>query len=441
MKKFTIFNLALTILLIAQFILNTENCMCQSGWVNQPLPVYANSYDMKFFDANTGIISLETPALLRTTNGGQNWAVIKIVRIFQMELIDNMALYCWARTTTGYDQIYRTFDRGLTWDSVSITSESYQGLSFINRDTGWVSGFNGSYFGVWKTTNGGITLQVQSTTFGMGKIFFLKYKINGEYYGWVSHYNSMYKTTNSGVNWFLVGPAGNLTQLNMIDTGIGWASNGSVNILKTTNGGLNWVNLPMPSGNGIVLSNIDRFKIINYNKVYGVGGTRYFGNGIYKGIVWITTNGGINWGFQQPDTSIPNGKYEVIDFIDSLKGWCDYIHTTDGGGPITKIIAESTIISKQYYLKQNYPNPFNPQTTIEFSLIKNSHVSFKIYDITGKEVLKIYNNEALNTGNYKVILDFSKVNLSSGIYFCKLEVNDLKNNQVFVETKKMMMIK
>jgi len=431
-----------SILAIILLFFFTGYCFSQSGWVNQPLPINANSYDMKFFDANTGIISLETPALLRTTNGGQNWNVINsYTRTINFEKINDSTIYAIAWSSTITSMIYRTFNKGLSWDSVAIFDYTYSGLSFLNKDTGWVSGFDGGNFKVWKTTNGGVNFQIQSSSFGIGKIFFLKYKINGEYYGWVSHYNSMYKTTNSGVNWFLIGPAGNLKQLNMIDTSVGWASNGSVNILKTTNGGLNWINLPMPSGNGIVFSNIDRFKIINYNKVYGVGGTRDLGGGNLKGIIWLTTNGGQTWGFQQPDTTIPNGMYEVIDFVDSLKGWCDYIHTIDGGGPITKIRIDNLKISNQYWLKQNYPNPFNPQTTIEVNIIKNSYATMNIYDITGKQVLKIYNNELLNTGNYKVVIDFSKVNLSSGIYFCRLNIWDNNYLRLFTDTKKMMYVK
>lgn len=429
------------IVLLFTFRFLCSNCFSQTGWVNQPLPINANSYDMKFFDANTGIISLETPALLRTTNGGQNWIVFNnYMRANNFDKINDSTLFAvvWIPTSI----ILRTFNKGATWDSIQSPSGfEIAGLSFVNNDTGWVTAFDGNVWKILKTTNGGYTFQTQATNIGSGQIFFLKYKINGEYYGWVSHYNSMYKTTNSGVNWFLVGPAGNLTQLNMLDTSTGWASNGSVNILKTTNGGLNWINLPMPTGNNILLSNINRFKIVNSNKIYGVGGNRWFGGSKISGIIWITTNSGLNWGFQQPDTSFPYVAYDAIDFIDSTKGWCNNLHTTDGGGQITKIKIENGIIPKQYELKQNYPNPFNPSTAIEFSIKTSSNITLRIFDITGKEVVKIYNEELLSAGTYKAILDFGKFHLSSGVYFYKIEVNDINNNKVFIETKKMIYTK
>ena len=444
MKKITFFFL----IFIFHYSLFITNCFSQTGWVNQPLPINANSYDMKFFDTNTGVISLETPALLRTTNGGQNWVQIGNYYMVNFEQIDSNTLYTvGSRGSTAL--LYRTFNRGLTWDSVAISSSNaYKSISFLNKDTGWVSGWDGNWDVTWKTTDGGLTMQ-EVATFGWGKVFFLKYKINGEYYGWVSHYNSMYKTTNSGVNWFLVGPAGNLTQLNMIDTNTGWASNGSVNILKTTNGGLNWVNIPMPSGNLISYRAVDRFSIVSKNIVYATGGERVFPNIHVFGIIWVTTDGGQTWGFQQPDTSFRTGSYSAIYFLDSLRGWAGsndnanikIISTTNGGGPITKIKIENIAIPKQYELKQNYPNPFNPVTNIEFSIMKTSFVTLKVFDVTGREVYKIYNNGLLNSGTYKITLNLSKDNLSSGVYFYKIEVNDIRSNNIFFETKKMIYTK
>jgi len=430
-------NSILTIILLFFF---TGYCFPQSGWVYQPLPVNANSYDMKFFDANTGVISLETPALLRTTNGGQNWIIFNnYTRANNFDKINDSILY--AVSWIPNSMILRTFNKGATWDSVSVsTGVEFAGLSFISKDTGWVTAFDGSNWRILKTTNGGVNYQTQVIGIGSGQIFFLKYKINGEYYGWVSHYNSMYKTTNSGVNWFLVGPAGNLKQLNMIDTSTGWASNGSVNILKTTNGGLNWVNLPMPSGNNILFSNIDRFKIINRNKIYGVGGNRWFsGSGKITGIIWVTTNGGLIWGFQQPDTSFPYVAYDAIDFIDSTKGWCNNIHTIDAGGIITKISNNNKHITNNYILNQNYPNPFNSTSKIKYQIkngnwkTENVSVAIKVFNIAGKKITTLV-NENKSYGIYEVNFDGS--NLSTGVYFYSLFVDEVR-----IDTKKLILLK
>ena len=97
----------------------------------------------------------------------------------------------------------------------------------------------------------------------------------------------------------------------------------------------------------------------------------------------------------------------------------------------------STTIPDNFYLSQNYPNPFNPVTKIKFDIPSNvksqmSNVKLKIYDISGKEVSTLV-NEQLQPGSYEVT--FEAGSLSSGVYFYKLSAGD------FSETKKMLMIK
>jgi hypothetical protein len=85
-----------------------------------------------------------------------------------------------------------------------------------------------------------------------------------------------------------------------------------------------------------------------------------------------------------------------------------------------------------YALEQNYPNPFNPSTKINFSLPKNAGVKLAVYDMNGKEV-EVLVNENLQAGIYEA--DWHPVNLSSGIYFYTLKTND------FTSTKKMIFVK
>ena len=85
-----------------------------------------------------------------------------------------------------------------------------------------------------------------------------------------------------------------------------------------------------------------------------------------------------------------------------------------------------------YNLSQNYPNPFNPTTKINYALPKSGYVTLKVYDVLGKEVATLV-NEAKNAGNYSV--EFNASNLSSGMYFYKIDVNG------FSEVKRMMLVK
>ncbi len=120
--------------------------------------------------------------------------------------------------------------------------------------------------------------------------------------------------------------------------------------------------------------------------------------GTYTGQLNISTNGG--------NITIP------IDFLVDVEKLSD--------------------LPAEYFLNQNYPNPFNPTTTIEFSIGRTSMVKLKVYDIIGKEVLTLI-NENKRPGSYK--FDFNADGLSSGVYIYRLETNE------FIDSKKLIILK
>ncbi len=85
-----------------------------------------------------------------------------------------------------------------------------------------------------------------------------------------------------------------------------------------------------------------------------------------------------------------------------------------------------------FELQQNYPNPFNPSTSISFSIPQSSFVTLKVFDVIGKEIASLV-NEDKSAGNYKVNFDASK--FSTGVYFYRLSTSNS------VITKKMTLIK
>ncbi|HEY6437878.1 MAG TPA: T9SS type A sorting domain-containing protein, partial [Ignavibacteriaceae bacterium] len=86
----------------------------------------------------------------------------------------------------------------------------------------------------------------------------------------------------------------------------------------------------------------------------------------------------------------------------------------------------------KFSLEQNYPNPFNPITTLPYSIKEKAVVTLKVFDILGKEVSTLVNEEK-EAGYYN--LKFNALSLSSGIYFYSLNAGD------FVSTKKMILLK
>jgi hypothetical protein len=92
----------------------------------------------------------------------------------------------------------------------------------------------------------------------------------------------------------------------------------------------------------------------------------------------------------------------------------------------------SIVTPKEFYLSQNYPNPFNPSTNIDFTLPQPERVKVLIYNQLGELVAKLVDRD-YNEGPHTV--NFNAANLSSGIYFYKIEAGS------FVQTKKMMLLK
>ena len=98
----------------------------------------------------------------------------------------------------------------------------------------------------------------------------------------------------------------------------------------------------------------------------------------------------------------------------------------------TDIKLESNNIPDKYTLNQNFPNPFNPTTEIRFSIPQASNVKLTIYDAIGKQVGVIV-NEHLSAGTFNYT--WNAGNLSSGIYFYRIEAKD------FIMVKKMVLLK
>jgi hypothetical protein len=89
-------------------------------------------------------------------------------------------------------------------------------------------------------------------------------------------------------------------------------------------------------------------------------------------------------------------------------------------------------IPTEFFLNQNYPNPFNPNTTIEFGITESDVVTLKVFDMLGREVATLVDNN-LSVGHYSINFDAS--NLSSGMYIYRLQTSN------YVSTKQLMLIK
>lgn len=89
---------------------------------------------------------------------------------------------------------------------------------------------------------------------------------------------------------------------------------------------------------------------------------------------------------------------------------------------------------KDFALYQNYPNPFNPSTVISWQSPVSGRQTFKVFDILGNEIATLVDEEK-PAGNYEIQFTVNRLQISSGIYFYRLQVGN------FISTKKMIYLK
>ncbi len=377
-----------------------------------------NLRSVYFVNQATGFAVGGYGKLLNTTNSGVNWNIRNLnnISLFNTVTFVNNATGFIGGAEGAFGIVLKTTDAGVSWNNVYRDSLSITCLHFINQNTGFGAGYNGTFI---KTTNSGnnwtksnINFQIFGNT---NDIYFIN-----ESTGFLAR-SGLYKTTDNGLNWNRVSIY-TIVSIQFIGN-IGYAlSSTGGNFMKSTNLGDNWVNYTIEGSN-----KKDLFFI---NTETGWINT---GNIIRK-----TTNGGVNWAVQ--NTNENSIAVNSIFFINENQGWVvgDYggmMRTTNGGIGIQQTSSE---IPSGYKLYNNYPNPFNPVTKIRFSIpllrgvAEGRGVLLKIYDILGKEIALLVNEE-LKPGTYEI--DWDASNISSGVYFYSLITEN------FTQTNKMVVLK
>ncbi len=169
-----------------------------------------------------------------------------------------------------------------------------------------------------------------------------------------------------------------------------------------------------------------------------------FPRGGGNSIVVYSTDGGDSWQLF-PETGLPSS-YIVTSIVGRVTTRSAeeyelhiglFMNQSNGAGiygfnSVIGIQPVTNEIPGEFALHQNYPNPFNPATNIEFAIPKSSFVRLAVYDMLGREI-EILANENLKAGAYKT--DWNASNYTSGVYFYKL------TSEGFTETKRMILLK
>lgn len=427
------------------------------SWVQQINVAGSFINGIKMFDANYGWYFADPtgsgqPYQFRyTTNGGTNWILSPSAPIATSEFgvinawdfIDTSKIWAGSANTTASPttaKIYKsTTGMSGTWSFGTGTGTGgtqglyWQAIGFTDALNGMAGSNNNN---IIKTTNGGAT--------------------------WVSVVNPSGLTAFAAMNIHAMKDGSNVIRLAVSTTAAG-------RLFKTTNLGSTWTEETLPAQVGT--GSLQHIQFLNNNYIGFAGGA----NGIflkYTGVVpveltsfaavsspgkvslnWKTATETNNRGFEVErkiddgvfiviafkngnGTTLETKEYSYSDDISSLNaGSLTYrLRQIDlnGGSEYSKEVLVNDIVPVEYTLEQNFPNPFNPNTTIKYRIPESGFVSLKVYNSLGQEAITLV-NENKGAGTYEV--ELNALNLTSGIYYYVLKVNE------FFETKKMTLLK
>jgi photosystem II stability/assembly factor-like uncharacterized protein len=337
---------------------------------------------VSFFDTTYGLVVGDNGVVFTTINGGKAWLRHQIPG----------GQKCLSALHRGYGTmyvgadsgwIYSSVDTGNTWASQKISAWPIRSI-FIWRGTA-IPGFPIIYA---LTSNSLCTRDIMPIPFWPEKILPNFQGLGSEAFSG--------EFCNGGGAGFIVGVQGDLhvapaiIRKSMSDTM--WREV-SQNILR--DGTLFGVSAP------------------SANVIYVCGS---------NGMIFKTTNGGDTWtAATVPTTRTLNAIYFYNERLGFAVGDSGTILYTENGGGVTGVGKEPAVPPKEFHLSQNYPNPFNPVTVISYQLAVNSFVTMRVYDLLGREVTILVNEEK-PVGSYSV--RWNAANFPSGAYFYHLIVGN-----------------
>jgi len=361
-----------------------------TDWQNLSQTGFYNQKVLYFIDENTGFILKSNKTICKTTDGGLTWRTVLEPEIFSSK--NDAVDMTFADANTGYASmtlndnseyhLFKTTDAGETWTDIYNQSALSGQLAFFDANNGIMGGGN---VAIKMTNDGGVTWTPAVVN-----------NVPAEY------------------------AKQDISDIEIINSNTAIMC-GNYLLLKSTDKGNSWDFINIPSM-GVDTS----FKTISFN-----GDSLGYMATFYNGVIYKTNDGGENW--TKDSTYADKFALYCSDF--NNKG---EIYFGTNNGTILKYqsstvgVNEGNITVNNYKLEQNYPNPFNPSTTFSFSIAKQEKVTLKVYDILGKEVTTILNDD-LTAGSHTVRFDAS--GLSSGVYFYTLKAGSYNSTQKMILMK------
>ncbi len=396
------------------------------GWVIQSSPTTQNLHSISYSTANIWVAVGDGGTIIRSSDAGITWTNITspvVDALYGVSLHNNFGL---AVGVSG--RVVRTTDSGISWTSLTRpTTRILYSVSITDVST-IATGQEGTL--LWSsdigTTWTSHTAGTASSIFGVSAFGLTAVGAGGQ--------GAVVMSDNGGAAWGLTVLGSQLTffygtSFPSASTGweVGTSSTISSIIIKSIDGGFVWTGQTSPTTDplyGVSFATVD-------------SGTAVGGNGA----IIHTVNSGTTWLTQTSGTiQTLNG----VSFANSNLGITvgnsgTILRTTSGGLTGVSHNNNSSGLPGIFKMYQNYPNPFNPSTTIRYQLPVGGEVKLAVYDLLGKQISLLVNDER-KKGTYDVKFEGSSV--SSGIYYYKLDVTDPESYAtLYSSTKKMILVK
>ena len=402
------------------FIKTTDGGLTWTPQIIDPNIWYFNN--IEFLDANNGVATTSDPNIFVTTNAGTTWtqATGTIIGVQDICYADGNTLFA----VGGDEKITKSTDGGLSWTQVysGTFTRVLAGVEFFNSDFGMAGGEDGK---ILVTTNGGTNWTERNASgFALWHGFHLS-DLNTAYV--VGTPEQIYKTTDGGITWVDDYPTSTynyaLYKIKFLENNLGIICGSQGAILRNTDNiiPVELVSFTADVNGSNILLNWSTATEINNS---GFSVERKSVNADWTTIGFVAGSGTTTESrkYSYSDNSVSSGSYSY-----RLKQ-IDY----DGTFEYSNTIEVVTNIPVHYDLDQNYPNPFNPTTTINYSLPEANFVTLAVYNSLGEKVSTLV-NQVVEAGNHT--LEFNAENLSSGIYFVRMEAGS------FISTKKITLMK
>ena len=396
---------------------------------------------LEFANEQSGIVAGDNGTIYNTNDGGVTWeqAITNTTEnIIKTTAADGNSIV--AVGTNGL--ILRSIDAGESWETISSnTTADLRGVYIASSGNGFAVGESGT---ILRTVDHGASWSVIQENRGNDlQCISMGDEDNGIIAG---DGNNIFITNDGGLTW-APPTSGFAFQLDfrfvrMLDRHMAFMTTTTGEIFKTIDGGNSWT---------MVYNDPEYIGFWRVNLV----STWLVSVGL-QGKVIISEDLGSTWYPVESGTS--NDLY-CLNFATDRIGYSGgalstMLKTEDGGmswSPVENGIFNlnpgdrNTRYNNGRYkvnepegfvLEQNYPNPFNPTTIINYSIGSNASVKISVYDLAGREVAALVNSMQPK-GSHSV--SFNASGLSSGIYFCKIAVNN--GTSEFSKIMKMTLIK